>query len=246
MGRQAGFALVVLALGVGVALWYWNASGPHPREGFPRLERGERAKPGTDAARREPDRRFGFERLPGASPGERLREMRARELPTPAVGGAQVSKLARRPSGSAPGDAEDDIDPDDFESLSRMALHDQDPDNRIVAAWLLASVEDAPVRPVLAQVLDDPDPEVRLAAVESISDLEDLEENPPLDLLEKALGDEDAEVRFEALSVLGDIGGPDVEPLVRKALQDPDEDVRSLAESLLELEEDFADEVASP
>jgi len=173
--------------------------------------------------------------------------MRTRDLPTPAAPGNSVAGAARRDlfRESAPGD-EADLDPDDFESLSDTALHDEDPDNRIVAAWLLGSLEDEPVIPVLAKVLNDPDPEVRLAAVESLSDLEDLEENPPLDLLEVALNDDDPEVRFEALSIVTDLEGPEIEPLVAKALDDPDEDVRSLAESAADFEDSEAEEASIP
>jgi len=162
-------------------------------------------------------------------PGEPFRE---RPLPTPATSGQRVVQGQRE----APEPRRLEEEELDFETLRNMALHDPDPDNREVALWLLASLEDQPVVPVFMEALSDKDPEVRLAAVESLSELDE----PPIEAFAIALDDPDPEIRFEAVSVLAEISDSRVLPLIEKALHDPDEDVRTLAEGIADLDETFA------
>lgn len=160
--------------------------------------------------------------------------LRSRDLPTPAVAGQpQIGT-----GGPPPRENLDAVSADadlDFETLKTMALTDADPDNRVVALWLLGSEEDQPVMPILMQALSDSDPEVRMAALESISEFDD----PPIEALAIALDDPDPEIRFEALSVAAEIENQAVIPLLEKGLNDPDEDVRSLAEGLADFDEPF-------
>jgi hypothetical protein len=166
---------------------------------------------------------------------------RVRELPTPAVKGVQPSSPHHATEPAAP-DSELDADMD-FDSLKNMALNDQDPENRVAAIWMLASLEDEPVIPVLTQALSDSDSEVRLAAIQSLSDFSD---DAPLETLALALDDADPEVRFEALSVVAELDDERAQTLVAKALDDPDEDVRSLAEGIADLPDMYDRTVAAP
>jgi HEAT repeats len=156
----------------------------------------------------------------------KMQQMRDRSLPTPPLAVQQQIAGAARRSHKL-GELATDADLD-FNTLKKMALVDGDPDNRIVAVWLLGSMDDKPVMPVLEKALSDPDPEVRMAALESISEFD----NPPVKALAKALDDTDPEIRFEALSVAAELDDKTVQPLLVKALDDPDADVRSLAQGL--------------
>ncbi len=166
---------------------------------------------------------------------EALRELKERPLPTQPAGHVAAPPTAvgarapRSPLPAALADADDDLD---FDNLKKTALKDDDPENRIVAVWLLASLDDEPVVPVLTQALSDSDPEVRLAAIESLSDFSD---EMPIDALSVALDDPDPEIRFEAVSIAADIDDDRARPLIEKAMQDPDEDVRALAEGVNDL-----------
>ena len=162
-----------------------------------------------------------------------MEQLKEHVLPTPPLAGQQQIAGAARDHHKL-GDLATDADLD-FETLKKMALLDGDPDNRIVAVWLLGSMDDKPVMPVLEKALSDPDPEVRMAALESISEFD----NPPVKALAKALDDTDPEIRFEALSVAAEIDNKSVQPLLAKALDDPDEDVRSLAQGLADTDAPF-------
>jgi HEAT repeat protein len=136
-------------------------------------------------------------------------------------------------TGNDSDDFEDD--PDDIPALKKVALQDADPERRLTAVTLLGASEDPEVIPILTEVLKDQDEEVRMAALESLADFTD---EAPVEAIEVALDDSVAENRFEALSILGDIGGDRARAAVEKALNDPDEEVRSLAEGILDLEDD--------
>jgi HEAT repeat protein len=125
----------------------------------------------------------------------------------------------------------------DFDTLRDLALVDKDPDNRVSAIWLLASLDDEePVLPVLTQALSDEDPDVRMAAIQALSEFS---EETPLESLQIALQDSDAEIRFEALSIVAEMDDDRAQPFIQQALDDPDEDVRSLAEGLADMQDTY-------
>jgi HEAT repeat protein len=69
--------------------------------------------------------------------------------------------------------------------------------------------------------------------------LDDYSEDLRPETLVPALSDADAEVRFEALGVLGDMEDQDaIRDIAKRMLNDPDDDVRSLAEGILDMEDD--------
>ncbi len=224
---EAKLGLALIGIALIALLWYSRGDVPQTL-----------VAPGPGATSRTPVRGRAPESGEPYAAGRLDRPRRAggkfreRPLPTPATSGQHAAPA--QPGGPEPGPLEEEEL--DFETLKNMALHDPDPDNRTMALWLLAGLEDQPVAPVLMQALSDKDAEVRLAAVESLSELDD----PPIEALAMALDDPDPEIRFEAISVVAEIADNRVLPLIEKALHDPDEDVRSLAEGIADLDESFA------
>ena len=133
-----------------------------------------------------------------------------------------------------------DMDPDDIPELKRIVLSDADPERRLSALTLLTSSDDPDVLPTLAEALADADEEVRMAAIQALSDFEG---DAPVDLLAKVAADDPTpDNRYEALEVLADIGSPRALAVIHKSLSDPDEDVRSLAESIVDMEDLYAND----
>lgn len=233
---KIGIALAAVAL---VAI-LWLVSRPEPATDRDVGSVRARAAKGKDGHGAPSDRvrerlaRLRAERMAAGEIAPRLGGAKfPGTLPTPAFGAL--------PEGGEPPAAEGEevVEEDelDFESLRDMALIDEDPDNRIAAIWLLASMEDEEaVLPVLTQALSDEDPEVRMAAIQSLSEFS---EDTPIESLNMALQDQDAEIRFEALSIVAEMNDERAQPLIAQALDDPDEDVRSLAEGLADLEETY-------
>jgi hypothetical protein len=236
VSNEAKISIAVAALALVALVWF--AAGP-------------RSEPDTSAA---PSR--GASRPAGgrsARVKERLEQLRAERLAAAgnrATGGGSIpGKLAPPRFGDLPSEQAADAEPApesgepdemtdlEFEELRDAALIDEDPDSRIAAIWLLASLEDEePVLPVLTQALSDENPEVRMAAIQALSEFS---EETPIDSLTMALQDSDAEIRFEALSIAAEMSDERVQPLIEQALDDPDEDVRSLAEGLADMEESY-------
>ena len=229
---KIGIALAVVAL---VAV-LWFASAQRPGEGAPAevakasvpkkpMTKSERAKERLAQLRSE---RATADTKPQA-PGQKPVGF-PNKVPPPVFDSAAPAKQPEAPAGQ-------EVEEPDFETLRDMALIDDDPDNRVAAIWLLASLEDdQPVLPVLTQALSDEDPEVRMAAIQALSEFS---EETPIESLQTALQDSDAEIRFEALSIAAEMSDDRVQPLIQQALDDPDEDVRSLAEGLADLEETY-------
>lgn len=135
-----------------------------------------------------------------------------------------------------PDEDQDEEDIEDEKKLAETIRTNPDPEERASAVFFLTGGESRTVIPVLLEALGDPDAEVRLAAVEALDDYSD---DLKPETLVPALSDADAEVRFEALGVLGDMDDEDaVRAIAKRMLNDPDEDVRSLAEGILDLEDD--------
>jgi len=234
MSTEAKIGLVVIGVALVGVLWFATGRRNEPLQaptqakqtGKETLSRGERVR------RRLAELNGEYGQGNRRDPSMRRWE---RELPTPAVAG-QYAAGAPAPENEGAVQVGDTGDDElDFEALRQMALTDPDPDNRIVAVWLLGSLDDQPVMPVLIQALSDSDSEVRMAAIESISEFDD----PPIDALSLAMDDPDPEIRFEALSVAAEIDDDRVQPILAKGLDDPDEDVRSLAEGVADLEVTF-------
>lgn len=237
MSNEAKIGLGLAILGLVAVLWF---ASNRP------LEQGEGAAPGSraaagDAAKPASQRvkerlaQLRAERLAGAVPRPAgAPRVFPRDLPTPAFG-----QVTRDAEGAAPevDDGVSSMADFDFETLRDIALIDEDPENRVTAIWLLASLEDEePALPVLTQALSDEDPDVRMAAIQALSEFS---EQTPIDSLHVALQDSDAEIRFEALSIAAELSDERVQPLIAQALDDPDEDVRSLAEGLADMEDTY-------
>jgi hypothetical protein len=227
---KIGLAVAVVAL---VAV-LWFAAGPRPDDAHDAV--GSKSTAARAAAR---------EAGKGDRVKERLAQLRAERLaggkpPAPGQNPFPGKLAAPAFDGQVPApDAAVADEELDFETLRDMALIDEDPDNRIAAIWLLASLDDEePVLPVLTQALSDEDPEVRMAAIQALSEFS---EETPIDSLQMALQDHDAEIRFEALSIAAEMTDERVQPLIQQALDDPDEDVRSLAEGLADMEDTYED-----
>lgn len=232
MSNEAKIGLAVALVALVAVLWF--AGGRPPEEAGEvaskaAVRRGARADHDVAKADRVKERlaQLRAERL--AATGGKLPEGSQRAFP---------AKLPTTAFNDPKPQAEQD-DELDFETLRDMALIDEDPDNRIAAIWLLASLDDEePVLPVLTQALSDPDSEVRMAAIQALSEFS---EETPIDSLQMALQDNDPEIRFEALSIAAEMTDERVQPLIQKALDDPNEDVRSLAEGLADMEDTYDD-----
>lgn len=235
MSSEAKIGIAVAALALVAVLWF--VAGHREEEAQP----GKGSKVAAQSAKtgNKSDRakeRLAQLRAERVAAGGKLPDAKAfpEKLPKPVFDSA-----GQRPAGDSGEKAAEapEADEMDFETLRDMALIDDDPDNRIAAIWLLASLEDEqPVLPVLTQALSDEDPEVRMAAIQALSEFS---EEPPIDSLNLAMQDSDAEIRFEALSIAAEMTDERVQPLIQKALDDPDEDVRSLAEGLADLEDTY-------
>lgn len=232
MSKEAKIGLAAAAVGLVVILWFAGARRPDTDGGQPAgAPAAQRPAPSDKVRERLARLRSEREGLDAAGRPRSGQGEFPRQLPAPAFGDLPRTGAAE----PDPGVVEDDEDDLDFETLRDMALIDEDPDNRIAAIWLLASLdEEEGVLPVLTQALSDEDPEVRMAAIQALSEFS---EDTPIEPLTMALGDEDAEIRFEALSIVAELSDERAQPLIAQALDDPDEDVRSLAEGLADMED---------
>jgi hypothetical protein len=245
VSNEAKIGLGVAILALAAVLWF--ASGRHETAQDPQAPGAKGARVAAPEGRQKPASERVKERLAQLR-AERLAAAPERrpggvppfpgQLPEPALG--QVNRDAGAASAVQEETSLADLE---FEDLRDMALIDEDPDNRIAAIWLLASLEEEePALPVLTQALSDEDPEVRMAAIQALSEFS---EETPIESLHVALQDSDAEIRFEALSIAAEMSDERVQPLIAQALDDPDEDVRSLAEGLADMEEAY-DPVPTP
>ena len=232
MSSRGKIGIAVAAVALVVILWFsWAGREPEAKRSQ------MAAKPAQSDRVRERLARLRAERMAAGQVPPRAGEGVPKTLPTPAF---KDLPRDQGPDSDRVMALEESVDEGDldFEALRDMALIDEDPDNRIAAIWLLASMdEEEPVLPVLTQALSDEDPEVRMAAIQALSEFS---EETPIESLNTALQDNDAEIRFEALSIVAEIDDGRAQPLIAKALDDPDEDVRSLAEGLADLEETYA------
>lgn len=236
MSNEGKIGIAAVAVALVVVIWLASGRGPEGESAAPARPGGGVVEKASQSDRvRERLARLRAERMavrPGAARPRSGQAGFPSQLPTPAFG-------ALPGSGAAP--AVEDEDEFDFETLRDMALIDEDPDNRVSAIWLLASMDEEEdekeVLPVLTQALSDEDPEVRMAAIQALSEFS---EDTPIESLGVALGDEDAEIRFEALSIVAELSDERAQPLISQALDDPDEDVRSLAEGLADMEDIYA------
>jgi HEAT repeat protein len=176
-------------------------------------------------------------REPGATAGQK--PTRQGELAAaPRLQDQRVDAQAMLPTPRAVA-IDDDEDAEDIEDEAKLAetiRSNPDAEERASAIFFLTGGSSRTVVPVLLEALGDPDPEVRLAAVEA---LDDYSEDLRPETLVPALSDADAEVRFEALGVLGDMEDQDaIRDIAKRMLNDPDDDVRSLAEGILDMEDD--------
>jgi hypothetical protein len=244
VSNEGKIGIAAVAVALVVVIWLASGRGPEGESAAPaRPDRGGGVEKASQSDRvRERLARLRAERMavrPGAARPRSGQAGFPSQLPTPAFG-------ALPGSGAAPRAAVEDEDELDFETLRDMALIDEDPDNRVSAIWLLASMDEEEdekeVLPVLTQALSDEDPEVRMAAIQALSEFS---EETPIESLGVALGDEDAEIRFEALSIVAELSDERAQPLISQALDDPDEDVRSLAEGLADME-DIYEPVPAP
>lgn len=243
---KAALPGLVIGLGGAVALlgtalvvrWSRHAESPPVRQPDAPLVQGA-AQPGSRVRERlhelraalalanTPPRPATSDRIPAAGP-ETVSQV------TPLADAARPeSKSGAKPTpltATAPLDAF----AKDLPMLAKIALHDTDPERRLMAVSLLSASESPQVIPVLVQVLSDQDEDVRMAAVESLADFTG---EAPVDAIESALNDSSADIRYEALSVLADIGGERARRALENALNDPDPDVRGLAAGVLDLEQ---------
>ena len=250
MSREAKIGLAVVVVALLAIIWFTTGGGggDESSTGANGLKTGTAGKVDVASERFAGDKATRVKEYLAQLKSERGQSKEADADQPAAKSGAKPSAGFAKPQkwqGQQPTPvAQETNDADlDFDTLRDLALVDQDPDNRVSAIWLLASLDDeAPVVPVLTQALSDEDPDVRMAAIQALSEFS---EETPLESLQIALQDSDAEIRFEALSIAAEMSDDRVQPLIQKALDDPDEDVRSLAEGLADMEDTY-DAAATP
>jgi HEAT repeat protein len=105
-------------------------------------------------------------------------------------------------------------------------LHDNDAQNRRIAAWALGEIKDAAAAALLREELANPEAGVREKAARALGWIADAAAAP---LLRGALADPDTGVREAAAWALGKIGDTAAAPLLRAAMADPVARVRLYA-----------------